>query len=134
MPFNKINQDLDPANASQDIFNRSSGLIVTNDVEFDKRNNNQILNDVEMEQDDLKQEAKDDSKVNLFVFQFSFIFQDRNLIMTIQIQIDNEFLNIIKNEIPTLKFARMPITKEDLMLGNAEINSEVKICFFYKWP
>ena len=68
MPFNKINQDLDPANASQDIYNRSSGLIVTNDVEFDKRNNNQILNDVEMEQDDLKQEAKDDSKVNLFVF------------------------------------------------------------------
>ena len=68
MPFNKINQDLDPVNASQDIFNRSSGLIVTNDVEFDKRNNNQILNDVEMEQDDLKQEAKDDSKVNLFVF------------------------------------------------------------------
>ena len=134
MPFNKINQDLDPANASQDIFNRSSGLIVTNDVEFDKRNNNQILNDVEMKQDDLKQEAKDDSKVSILSFQFSFIFQDRNLIMEIQIQIDNEFLNIIKNEIPTLKFARMPITKEDLMLGNAEINSEVKICFFYKWP
>ena len=68
MPFNKINQDLDPANASQDVYNRSSGLIVTGDVGFDKRNKNQILNDVEMEQDDLKQEAKDDSKVSLFVF------------------------------------------------------------------
>lgn len=41
-----------------------------------------------------------------------------------KLQIDNDFLSIIKNEIPSLKFAHIPITKDDLEMSNAEPPSQ----------
>lgn len=41
-----------------------------------------------------------------------------------KIQIDNDFLSILKSEIPTLRFTQMQITKDDLM-SNAEPTSHV---------